>query len=376
MGSLPSSPRPSTPSPSSPNNSLSSYRVCATFCFREPAPNLNISNWIEFYDPSTNTWTYASSIPGLTENHILKGFAMVSLGDSVYIIGGRVCRKERAHTSDECSELVDVDIEVSSSVLCYNVGSDQWSTCAPLGIPRSDFACTVSENKIYVAGGKSTLDCVRGIPLAEVYDPELNEWTPLPNMSTLRYNCVGVTWLGKIYVVGGFAERADSELPPIMVRSCAEVYDTQTRMWDLIVGMWQLDVPPNQIVEVDGRLFSSGDCYKQWKGHIESYDGKLNIWNEVEGSQIQSLNSLISALGTQHDHNWALSKRRYLTMAPIGLNLYFLAGYGIYRELSRTMSIVHKFDISATSDAWTSMEPMEEDGEKELCGHCCVVQLT
>ncbi|KAM1004949.1 hypothetical protein ACFX13_005123 [Malus domestica] len=372
MGSLASPPRPSTPPPSSPNpNSLSNFRVFATFCYREPAPNLNISNWIECYDPSTNMWTHASSIPGLTENHVLKGFAMVSLRDSVYIIGGRVCNKERAHTSDECSELVDMDIEVSSSVLRYNVGSNQWSTCAPLGIPRCDFACTVSDNKIYVAGGKATLDCARGIPFAEVYDPDHDEWTPLPNMSTLRYKCVGVTWMGKIYVVGGFAEKADSDVPAIMVRSSAEVYDPLVGKWGLIVGMWQLDVPPNQILTVDGRLFSSGDCYKQWKGHIESYDGKLNIWNEVEGSRLQSL----TALGP-HDQNWALSQRRYLTMATIGVDLYFLAGYGMESESSRTMSIVHKFDISATNDAWTSMEPMEEDGEKELCGHCCVVQLS
>jgi hypothetical protein len=41
--------------------------------------------------------------------------------------------------------------------------------------------------------------------------------------------------------------------------------------------MWQLDVPPNQIVAVANRLFSSGDCLTSWKGHVEVYDGELNI---------------------------------------------------------------------------------------------------
>lgn len=170
------------------------------------------------------------------------------------------------------------------------------------------------------------------------------------------------------------AVRKDSDVPPIMVRSSAEVYDTQTKKWELIIGMWQLDVPPNQIVDVGGRLFSSGDCFKQWKGHIESYDGELNIWNEVDGSHLHSLNALISS----DNEMWSHSQRRcYLTMAPIGNHLYFLAIHGLMDSgMSRTMSIVHKYDTSATSNAWTSMEPMEEDREKELCGHACVVHLS
>lgn len=46
----------------------------------------------------------------------------------------------------------------------------------------------------------------RGVSSAEVYDLALDEWRLLPNMSILRNKCVGVTLLGKIYVVGAFAE--------------------------------------------------------------------------------------------------------------------------------------------------------------------------
>ncbi|CAN0912877.1 hypothetical protein LINGRAPRIM_LOCUS434 [Linum grandiflorum] len=87
-------------------------------------------------------------------------------------------------------------------------------------------------------------------------------WTSISNMSVMRYKCVGVTWKGKIYLVGGFASRVF-----IMERSSAEVYDTKTGKWEVIVGMWQLDVPPNEIVAVNKRLFSSGECLKPWKGH-------------------------------------------------------------------------------------------------------------
>lgn len=368
MGSLPSPSRPMVPRLSSEQD-YSNHQVYASFCLRESRPRSNISNWIECYNPSNNTWTHLSHIPYIIEDHVLKGFSMVSLGDSIYVIGGRLCHKERA-----AGEFIDMDDDVLSLVLRYNVQSNEWFKCAALGVPRYDFACVACDNKIYVAGGKSSLVSARGISSAEVYDPALDEWTCLPSMNKLRHKCVGVTWQGKIHVVGGFTERADSDgLVWFTERSSAEVLDTQAGKWDLVAGMWQLDVPPNQIVEVGNRLFSSGDCLKVWKGHIESYDGKLNMWNEVDGSCLQTLNSSIF---TSQREDWGPIQRHYLTMAPIGSYLYFLAGYRVAGGYSQTVSMVHIFDTTATSDAWRSFEPVVEDGEKELCSHCCVVQLS
>ncbi|OWM77511.1 kelch-like protein 31 [Punica granatum] len=376
MGSLPSLPRPATPPPLT-GLDVSSYRVYASFCMREPTSDASISNWIECYDPCGNTWTQVTSIPGIIDQHVLKGFAMVSVGDWLYVIGGQLCRKEMAHVSDELADLVDVKGEVLSSVWCYNVRTDHWSKCAALRMPRSDFACTVCDGKIYVAGGQSPQCSARGISSTEVYDPALDEWTSLPNMNTVRYKCVGVTWQGKIHVVGGFAERLDSDraLPFMVERSSAEVYDPRTGRWELMAKMWQLDVPPNQIVPVEGRLFSSGDCLKAWKGHIEAYDDKLNIWNVVRGSHLRTLSLPIASTSNGHDsENSPQVQQLYLTMAHIRTHLYFLAGYRT-QESPKTVSMVHVFDTSATSNGWKSFEPILEDVEKELCSHCCVVQL-
>lgn len=342
------------PTPS-PDNAASRYRVIASFCLRETAPNASVSNWIESYNPCDNTWTYVTSVPGLAHNQVLKGFAMVPLADSILIIGGRLCLKQPAPDKGEFT--AEVDVEVLTTVQRYNLTTSEWSNCAPLSTPRHDFACTVCEEKIYVAGGKSTLASARGMSFAEVYDPSLDLWTPLPNMSTLRYKCAGVTWQGKILVVGGFADRLDSDrtLPYTLERSSAEVYDPRSRRWELMVGMWQLDVPPNQIVAVGGKLFSSGDCLMAWKGHIEAYDVELNIWNVVDGSQLRALCSPL-----------------YLTVAPLGTLLYFLAGY---RRGPSFVSMVHVFDTLAHGEAWRSLEGIEEACEKELCSHGCVVQL-
>ncbi|KAM7495133.1 hypothetical protein LguiB_029742 [Lonicera macranthoides] len=256
MGSLASSSRT--------RNQSNNYCVYASFCGFHPAPNTNASNWIECYNPSTNFWHRVSPIPipGLFENHILKGFSMVSVGDSIYVIGGRLCHKV---AGNDLEETIEFNLNVLSSVRRYNCRTSAWSKCAPLLISRE-----------YVAGGQCALGRARGISSAEVYDPALDEWNSLPNMSTLRYKCVGVTRQGKIHVVGGFAERGDGDsLGPYNTdRSSAEVYDPRCATWDLVVRMWDLDVPPNQIVAIEGKLFSSGDCLNVWKGHIEAYNGK------------------------------------------------------------------------------------------------------
>ena len=98
-----------------------------------------MSNWIECYDPSSNSWHRVGRILELLENHVRKGFSMASIGDSIYIIGGRLCHKAPGHDSDK---IVEVDLEVLSSVKRYDVRNGLWSKYVPLGTPRFDFACT------------------------------------------------------------------------------------------------------------------------------------------------------------------------------------------------------------------------------------------
>lgn len=127
-------------------------------------------------------------------------------------------------------------------------------------------------------------------------------------------------WQGKVHVVGGFG---GVEGPLAVKERCsAEVYDCESATWNLMVGMWQLDVPPNQIVAVGGKLFSSGDRLNAWKGHIEVYDGKIGIWDEVDGSYLEHISSPVSTSDAT-GANWPPMRRLYLTMAPIGTDLYF-----------------------------------------------------
>nr|GMC70492.1 F-box/kelch-repeat protein At1g16250-like [Ipomoea batatas] len=342
------------------------YRVYASFCGRNHSPNVNMSNWISCFNPSSNSWHRVASIPGLLENHVLKRFAMIGIGDWIYVIGGRHCLKYVAGDAVHEKEL-----GVLGNVQKYNVVTNKWCKCKPLKTPRFNFACTVADGKIYVAGGQTAVGSAEGTSSTEVYDPSLDEWKSLPNMNTMRYKCAGVTWQGKIHVVGGFAKsgHCDTLGPYIMERSSADVYDPMLDKWDVVTRMWELDVPPYQIVNVDGNLFSSGDCLNAWKGHIEAYDGRLKIWNVVDGSM-----SPISTSDTA-ESNWPPTERMYCTMAPIGTKLYFLAGYRLPGENSRCRNEVHVFDTAANGGGWTCFEPIEEEGEKELCSHCCALKM-
>ncbi|KAG8365489.1 hypothetical protein BUALT_Bualt18G0110100 [Buddleja alternifolia] len=349
------------------------HHIYVTFCSKELGQSTTFSNCIARFDPSNNTWNHVSSIKGLPQNHVLKDFAMTSIGDFIYIIGGRLCRKERIISSDysDSNDFSETDVQVFSTVYRYNVKSNQWSNCAPLSVPRYNFACTVCDNKIYVAGGQYELASCRSTPSAEVYDPSANEWTQLPDMRIVRCKCVGVTWRGKVHVIGGFVEGCDLDQSIAYVGRCSvEVYDEERGQWDLVKGMWQLDVPPNQIVALEGKLFSSGDCLNAWKGHIEAYDGKINLWNVVEGSQMKSLCCTLSG---GEDNDSQNMKRLYVTMALIGSYLYFLAGYKVVGDAWSTVTMVHRFDTFATENAWTSFDPSREEGRRELCSHCCVV---
>jgi hypothetical protein len=160
-------------------------------------------NSLECYEPGDNTWRRVGTLPGVPDGHILKGFAVIALGDPVYVIGGRLCWRERDAVADECR---DTDVGVRADVLLYDARRGEWRHCAPLLVPRFDFACAPCRGKICVAGGQCSLSGARRTAAAEVYDVVKDQRSAIPDMSTLRYKCVGVTWLGSFHVVGGFAE--------------------------------------------------------------------------------------------------------------------------------------------------------------------------
>lgn len=193
---------------------------------------------------------------------------------------------------------------------------------SPMRFPRSDFVCTLCDDRIYVAGGQSSLAC-----------------------APARRHLSGPRG----------AQRS----------GCFRHSDRQ-------VGAHGEDVAARCSAEPDrGR----GREAMTWKGHIEAYDAELNMWNEVDSSGLRTMPYPISPSDERHRPE---VQELCLTMAPIRTRLYFLGGYKMARECSssRTLSVVRAFDTLASGnhEAWRSFEPTDEEGEKELCSPtllCC-----
>ncbi|KAI5077560.1 hypothetical protein GOP47_0007384 [Adiantum capillus-veneris] len=340
---------------------------------RKSKCKLPYTTWLEAYDPSLNLWHNLGPFPGLLPHHTLKDFAFVSLGDKLYVIGGMHIPNHVAYDNDNNATTNGMATSlqvIRKEVLVYNCTTREWSTCASMSTPRVDFACTICKGCIYVAGGRTHSGQEKGVSSAEFYMPEADCWVALPGMSTKRYKCVGVTSDDRIHIIGGFAgpEESDPMIQPSTIkRSSVDVFHPHNGQWTLLMGMWQLDIPPKQIVSVEDRLYSSGDALNEWKGRIEEYDKELNMWKVVEGSW----------LPMSHPEECHKSERCYLTMAPIGHYLFFLGGYRLPSDLKSTsLHTVYIFDTTARDAAsqWKLLEPMQ-DRCKELCSNCCVVYL-
>jgi N-acetylneuraminic acid mutarotase len=143
----------------------------------------------EVYDPITDTWTTASSIPVPTF-----GYASAVVDGKIYIMGGA------RQFSPSWNNLTTIN---SNQV--YDVQNDTWSNGAELPTPRSYAAAVATSGVtapegIYVVGGFDQVDYTS---IVQVYDPERNVWKDGTSMPTSR-GYLGLAVADDVlYAVGG-----------------------------------------------------------------------------------------------------------------------------------------------------------------------------
>lgn len=71
---------------------------------------------------------------------------------------------------------------------------------APMNCQRSDASATSLNGKIYCCGGFNGQECLNS---CEVYDPEVNQWSLVPNMRSRRSGVSCIAYHGSVYVIGG-----------------------------------------------------------------------------------------------------------------------------------------------------------------------------
>ncbi|KAL3827973.1 hypothetical protein ACJIZ3_016775 [Penstemon smallii] len=196
-------------------------------------------NLWQLYDPLHDLWITLPDLPSKIRH--LAHFGVVSTAGKLFVLGGG---------SDAVDPLTgDHDGCFSTNeVWSYNPITRQWTTCAPMIIPRAMFGCCVlDDGKIIVAGGFT--DCRKSISKAEVYDPERDTWAPIPDLyQTHNSACTGVVLGGKIHVLHKGL-------------STVQVLENVNRGWRVHDYGW-LQGP---MAVVKGKLYvmSHGQIYKQ-----------------------------------------------------------------------------------------------------------------
>jgi N-acetylneuraminic acid mutarotase len=132
--------------------------------------------------------------------------AVAALGGLVYVIGGFGSTAEPLDT-----------------VEAFDPRTDQWRPIAPLPIAIHHPAAAVAEGRLFVVGGY-TGGRVRWTPLGTVfeYDPARNSWRGRAQMPTPRGGLALAAVGGRLYALGGGAERATN---------ANEVYDVAADRW-------------------------------------------------------------------------------------------------------------------------------------------------
>ncbi|GAB7052439.1 Kelch repeat-containing protein [Catenuloplanes indicus] len=148
------------------------------------------------YSIADDTWSAGPALPAPRAEFVIE-----SVGDRVYVIGGRV----RA-TPDAGSFTAHVDSR-ANEVLDPATGA--WRALAPAPTARNSAASAVVDGKIYVLGGRRFSLHPDGTPrqdnvaTVEVFDPRTGRWQTRAPMPAPRGGLAAAVHDGQIYAFGG-----------------------------------------------------------------------------------------------------------------------------------------------------------------------------
>jgi len=145
----------------------------------------------QIYDPLRDFWMTLPVMPSKIRH--LARFGVASVGGKLFVLGGG---------SDRVDPLTgDHDgIFATSEVWSYDPFCHEWARRANMLVPRAMFACCAMDGRIVVAGGFTSFR--KSISKAEIYDPEADTWSPLPDLcQTHTSACFGLVIRGKMHVV-------------------------------------------------------------------------------------------------------------------------------------------------------------------------------
>jgi N-acetylneuraminic acid mutarotase len=234
------------------------------------------TNLVHEYDPSQNKWTSKASMPTARG-----AAAAVELNGSIYVIGG-ASKNFLGFTS-----VMDV-------VEKYDPVSNTWSKVASMPTARFYHMAAVVDGRIYVMGGKK--DWLRSSDSVEVYDPAKNQWSILikDGLGSAYYNRSGASAvaIGKnIFIVGGRDWSLNSKAQPSLL-----VYDTESGNF----APWPLMNQARSGVSacvLGGKIYAIGGGAEKIWASIEVLEASAKTWTSAGSLLIPRTSHSCAVLG-------------------------------------------------------------------------------
>jgi N-acetylneuraminic acid mutarotase len=244
------------------------------YCFNGFAPNIDIENSVEKYNPQTDTWTALAPMPlqGNGQPNAVTHNGIALVGDVVWIIGGRVG---------------DNPGPVTNKVWLYDISANQWSAGPALPIPAAGGGVGRIGRKIHYVGGLDT-NASCDVDYHLVYDLDnpgagWQDHTATSPMPIARNHFGTVVLDGKLYTIGGQNGHdgcgGGSNIKPV------HVYDPVTDQWTRLA-----DFPRNEshlepsTFAVDGKIYVIGGQSQGTKANV--YDPQTDTWSELTNYQL------------------------------------------------------------------------------------------
>lgn len=149
---------------------------------------------VEAYNPATNTWRSVTTMP-----QKLSGEAVAVVGSKVYLIGG-----------------MDPDLQqLRTTVQAYDFITGQWTTSGLTPIPQARYyspntSAPVVNGMICVVGGVTgTIASNSTLSRVDLYNPVTNVWTTGPSLPAARQGHATVALGNTLYAISGYLDEND-----------------------------------------------------------------------------------------------------------------------------------------------------------------------
>lgn len=236
----------------------------------------------EAYDIASNQWSALPPIPGEPRGML----SAVAYNGRIFVMGG----------------VNSYTLPTYSYNYVFDPATNSWSEATPLPRPRAGHAAVLLNRKIYVIGGSYRYSHFSSwsIPEIDVYDPDSDTWSVVPDAAVLRSECTAVAAGDRIYVMGGFGRAASGGPDGAMIQQVEE-FDPATNCWRAVLPLPAPRARASAVALGDrvclvGGTDGAADSSTVWVGAPRPVVGDLNGDGLVNNFDIDAFVAVLNAL--------------------------------------------------------------------------------